>query len=139
MQLIRSLFKRDIKEFFTSFKKGDILSFLSSFFLLTIIYGSFVFVFNYVSEMYIGTNFGDLSNGLNRTRELLTICFGLVFVINVIMGVKKVYNVLVSAKDNDVLIYQPVNTGSIFIYKLLKVYISQIISTLFIVLPFTYV
>ncbi len=139
MQLIKSLFKRDIKEFFTSFKKGDILSFLSSFFLLAIIYGSFVFVFNYLSEMYVGTNFGDLANGLNRTTELLTIGFSLVFIVNVIMGVKKVYSVLVSAKDNDVLIYQPVNTGSIFIYKLLKVYISQFISTLFVVLPFTIV
>ena len=97
MQLIKSLFKRDIKEFFTSFKKGDILSFLSSFFLLAIIYGTFVFVFNYLSEMYVGTNFGDLANGLKRTTELLTIGFSLVFIVNVIMGVKKVYSVLVSA------------------------------------------
>ena len=139
MQLIKSLFKRDIKEFFTSFKKGDVLSFLSSFFLLAIIYGSFVFVFDYISEMYINTNFGDVANSASRTTELLTLCFSLVFIVNVVMGVKKVYSVLVNAKDNDVLIYQPVNTGEIFVYKLLKVYISQIISTLFFVLPTTIV
>ena len=96
-------------------------------------------MFDYISEMYVNTNFGDVANSASRTTELLTLCFSLVFIVNVVMGVKKIYSVLVNAKDNDVLIYQPVNTGEIFVYKLLKVYISQIISTLFFVLPATIV
>lgn len=109
----------------------------SSFLLLLIIYVSFIYVFDYLSEMYINTNFGDVSNSIFRVKELLTICFSLVFIVNVIVGVKKTYGILVRSKDNDVLIYQPVNAGSIFIYKLLNVYFSQLFSTLCFVLPLT--
>lgn len=136
MQHIKLLFKRDIIENLSSFKnKKDIIGFLSSCFLLLVIYGAFIYVFTHFAKMYISTDFGDVSARDTRVFEMLTICFGLIFLVNVIVGVKKMYSVLTNASDNSVLIYQPINTGSMFIYKLLKVYLSQFFSTLLIIIP----
>lgn len=136
MQHIKLLFKRDAIEGFSSFKKKkDLLGILSSFFLIMVIYGVFIYVFSHFVKMYIETDFGNSLARINRISELFTVCLGAVFVVNVIVGIKKIYTVLANSKDNDILIYQPISTGSIFVYKLLKVYISQILSTLFIIAP----
>jgi len=136
MQFVKLLFKRDFKEAFSSVKqKKDLIGLISSLLLIAVVYGVFVFVFNGFVKMYIKTNFGNPLNSASRVKELFTVCFGLVFIVNVIVGVKKIYNVLMDAKDNDVLIYMPIDSGSIFIYKLLKVYLSQVVSTVFVITP----
>lgn len=140
MKLIKLLFKRDLMENVSSLKKKtDIIGLFSSMLLILLVYGVFIYVFNNFAKMYIATDFGNSLLSVERVKEIFTIAFTLVFVVNVIVGVKKMYNVLTDVKDNDVLIYQPINTGSIFIYKLLKVYLSQIASTVFIVLPISIV
>jgi len=95
----------------------------------------FVYVFSSFAKVYLGTDFGDATSRVNRLTEFFTVCFGIVFIVNVIVGVKKMYNVFTNAKDTDVLIYQPVKTGSIFAYKLLKIYFSQVISSISIIVP----
>ena len=136
MQHIKLLFKRDFVEVFSSLKKKkDILGIFSSFILLMVIYGVFIYVFSNFAKMYMLTDFGDALARAYRLKELLTICFSVIFVINVIVGVKKISTVLSSTKDSDVLIYQPINSGSIFVYKLLKVYFSQILSTVLTIVP----
>ena len=137
MSYIKLLFKKDIIEGVSSFKKGkkDILGVISSLLLLTVLYSVFIFVFNHFAKMYVGTDFGNELARESRVMEILTMGFGIIFVVNVILGVRKIYNILVNGKDNDVLVYQPIDEGAIYIYKLLKVYFSQVISTLLITLP----
>ena len=136
MHHVKLLFKKDaIEKISRENRRKDLLGFFTSLILLIVIYGVFVYVFSKFAKIYLETDFGDVGSRVNRLYEFFTVCFSIVFIVNVIVGVKKMYSVLTNAKDTDVLIYQPVNTGSIFVYKLLKVYISQFISTLFIIVP----
>jgi ABC-2 type transport system permease protein len=136
MQHIKLLLKKDTIENVSSLKiKKDILGILTSLLLVVIIYGVFIYVFNNFAKLYVETDFGNVLEQATRVKELLTISFGAVFIVNVIVGVKKMYTVLTKGKEDDILIYQPINTGVVFIYKLLKVYISQVISTILITLP----
>lgn len=140
MRLVKLLFKRDILEEVSSLKKkADIIGMISSLLLILVVYAVFIYVFRNFANMYMNTVFGDYGLVIERIKEIFTISFSIVFIINVIVGIKKMYNVLTDVKDNDVLIYQPINTGSIFIYKLIKVYLSQVLSTAFIILPITIV
>lgn len=136
MQYIKLLFKRDFIESISSYKqKKDILGIISSFFLLSAIYGVFIYVFSHFAQIYIATDFGNVLLRNQRVEELFTICFGAIFIINVVVGIKKLIFVLNSTKDSDILIYQPIGAGSIFVYKLLKVYFSQIFSTILTIVP----
>ena len=136
MDIIKLLFKRDINESFSSFKgKKDVVGIFSSLFLLTVIYGVFIFVFSHFAKIYVGTDFGVELARLDRVREFFILAFLVVFLINVIVGVRRFCTVLTDIKDNDILIYQPINSGSVFIYKLIKVYLSQVISTMLSVIP----
>lgn len=136
MQHIKLLLKKDTIENVSSFKvKKDILGILTSLLLIVVIYGVFIYVFNNFAKLYVETDFGDVLAQASRVKELLTISFGAVFIVNVVVGVKKMYTVLTKGKEDDILIYQPINTGVVFIYKLLKVYLSQVISTILITLP----
>lgn len=136
MQSIKLLFKKDAIENSSSLKvKKDILGIITSMLLIVCVYGVFIYVFNNFAKIYIGTNFGNELNAIYRIEELLTVSFGVVFLVNVFVGVKKIHTMLTNGKEDDILIYQPINTGTIFMYKLLKVYLSQLLSTVLIILP----
>ena len=142
MRNIRLLFKKDLIEFLSSFKQGkikDVVGMISTLGIVAIVYGFFVYVFGSFAKTYVMTDFGDILAQKDRIIELMTIGFTLILFVNVLMGVKKIHNVLVDGKDNDVLVYQPISTGNIFIYKLLKIYFAQVISTILITLPITIV
>lgn len=140
MHHVKLLFKRDaIESIYGHKQKKDLLGFFASIFLLVVIYGVFVYVFSHFARLYIGTDFGNASARYDRLSEFLTLCFGGVFILNVIIGVKKLYSIITNSKDTNILIFQPIETGSIYMYKLLKVYISQLISSLFIITPISIV
>lgn len=138
MQYIKLLFKKDKIENISSLKvKKDILGVLTSLLLIVSIYGVFIYVFNNLAKIYIGTDFGDYSNQIERVKELLTISFGVVILVNIVVGIKKISTMITNGKEDNIFIYQPIDTGTLFAYKLLKVYLSQLCSTLLIILPIT--
>ena len=141
MKKIYLLFKKDFIESLASFRveKKDILGFISSSVLMALIYGVFIFVFNNFAKMYIETDFQNPILRNARVEEILIIGIMLVFVVNVILGVRKIHSVISNNKDNDVLIHQPIDVRQIFLYKLLKIYFSQVSSTLLIILPLSVV
>lgn len=140
MHHVKLLLKRDaIESIYGNKQKKDLLGFFSSVFLLIVIYGVFVYVFSHFARLYIETDFGNASARYDRLLEFLTLCFSGVFILNVIIGVKKLYSIITNSKDTNILIFQPIETGSIYMYKLLKVYISQLISSLFIITPISIV
>lgn len=142
MRNIKLLFKKDWIEFVSAFKQGkvkDVIGMFSSLCIVGIVYGFFVYVFGSFAKSYVATDFGNVILQKDRIIELMTLGFTLILFVNVLMGVKKIYGLLVDGKDNDVLVHQPIGTGEIYIYKLLKIYISQLLSTILITLPITIV
>ncbi len=138
MNKISLLFKKDFLEFSSNFKKGktkDILEILSSFFLLSIVFVFLIYVFGHFAKNYVSVDFGDVFARSERVKELMTISFSVIIIANVLIVIKKIYNTLVDNKDNDVFVYQPISSGQIYVYKLLKIYFSSLVSTFLIALP----
>lgn len=140
MRQINLLFKKDRIEKSSELKnKKDLLGVFTSLLITGIIYAVFIYVFTNFAKVYIDTDFGNIDNQISRVKELLIIGFSLIFIVNVVIGVKKIKAVLTRGKEDDILIYQPINTGIVFIYKLLKIYLSQLLSTIFMILPMSIV
>lgn len=138
MNKVLILFKKDFTERFLSiFKrnKKDILGYISTILLILILYGTFIYVYYKFTKMYITKTFDDPSNEIRRLFEILTITYGGIIVINVLLGVKKIYTTTMSTKDMEVLMVHPISSKSIFLYKLIKIYLSQIASTAIIIIP----
>lgn len=138
MNKIRLLFKKDFLEFSSNFKKGktkDFLELLSSIFLLSVVFVFLIYVFRHFSKSYVATDFGNVLARSERIKEIMTISFTIIIIANILIGIKRIYSTLVDSKDNDILIYQPISSGQIYVYKLLKIYFSSITSTFLIALP----
>lgn len=139
MKNIGYLFKKDFLSFGSAFRKKNkkygTLNALSGLLLTGIIFATFVFVFKEFASMYASCVFGDASAEYSRVRELLVIAYSAVFLIDIVVGVKSIYDAISSSKDMDVLIYQPIDAREIFVYKFIKIYFSQLISSLLSVLP----
>lgn len=141
LKKLKLLFKKDFSEWQASSfketgKRRDWLGFVSSSLLIAFIYGVFIYVFHSFAKMYLSNVFDDVAiDTYKRTSEILTISIALVFVINVINGVRKVFAEVSNSKDMNVLICQPIGAGQIFLYKYIRIYLSQVITTLFIIVP----
>lgn len=138
---LKLLFKKDMMEWQSSSfketgKRRDWLGFVSSLVLIAFIYGVFIYVFHSFAKMYLSNVYEDVVGDLyNRTSELLTLSIALVFIVNVINGVRKMFTAISNSKDINVLICQPIGAGQIFLYKYLRIYLSQVITTLFVMVP----
>lgn len=136
MKYVGLLFWKDFIELKASLKeKKDYKGFISSFLLVLIVYGVFIFVFNAFAQMYTQTDFGDITNRVYRVKELFTLGFTAIFIVNVIVGVKRLTGQLMDSRNNNIWVYQPISAGALFLYKLIRVYASQVVSTLCIILP----
>lgn len=134
------LFKKDLSQsVLSTFKRKhgerDLFGIIATFLLLLVLYGTFIFVFNGFAKSYLSAIFED-SNAVNaRTYELLTMVFSVVLIINILVGIKNIHSALLESKDVEVLLCQPISSGELFAYKLIKIYFSQIISSLLVLIP----
>ena len=138
MKKVLILFKKDFIENVLAIfkkKKKDIFGYISILFLILILYGTFIYVYYQFTKMYINKTFDDPANEVKRLFEILTITYGGVILINVLLGIKKIYTTTMSTKDMEVLMVNPISSKSIFLYKLIKIYLSQIASTAIIIIP----
>jgi hypothetical protein len=141
MKKLLLLFKKDAIDKKLAFRRDkqnrDIIGHISSLILLTIIYGVFVYVFRAFAAMYLNTTFTDPTAGRDRVYELITFVYCIVFAINVCVGVKKIYGSISESKDCDVLMCQPISARTIFMYKLINIYRTQLMSSFLSLLPVT--
>lgn len=133
------LFKKDLAEQVSLFKqrgvRKDIVGAISSMLLLALVYGTFIYVFAEIAKIYVDLTFADQSASFSRVWELTTVVYAVVFVVNIIVGVTKIYSSIATDKDIDVLICQPISMWTIFFYKLIKIYFSQVVSSAFVLVP----
>lgn len=145
MNKLLILFRKDIKEYVSNNfkeqgKKKDIMGFVSSLVLIAFIYGVFIYVFKAFGEMYLSNVYDNVSvDTVNRLGELLTFVFGITLIVNVVNGARKIFSSISDSKDINVLICQPISSGVIFVHRFIKIYLSQVLTTLFILLPISIV
>ena len=103
MKYVGLLFWKDFIELKASLKeKKDYKGFISSLLLVLIVYGVFIFVFNAFAQMYTQTDFGDVANRVYRVKELFTLVFTAIFIVNVIVGVKRLTGQLMDSRNNNI-------------------------------------
>ncbi len=133
------LFKKDLAENTAIFKqrgvRKDVVGSISSLLLLALVYGTFIYVFYELAKMYVDLTFAVTNAHKDRVLELTTIVYAIVFVINIVVGVGKIYSSIATDKDSDVLICQPISVWTLFFYKLIKIYFSQVVSSALVLVP----
>ena len=133
------LFKKDFTERMSQFKqrgiRKDIVGTISSLVLLALVYGTFIYVFAEMAKIYVELTFADTSAAHNRVLELTTVVYAIVFIINIVVGMTKIHSSIAGDKDVDVLICQPISMWTIFFYKLIKIYFSQVASSALVLVP----
>lgn len=133
------LFKKDAIERGSWFRrkdaKKDFLGLVSSVLLLLVIFSTVIYVFASFCRMYVGFTFEQPSQRELRVAELLTAVFAFVFILNLVVGVRKIHSSICDSKDVDVLISQPISAWSLFFYKLVKIYFSQVVSSALVLIP----
>lgn len=139
MKTVLLLLKKDrqifLSENFNGKRRHDVFGALSTIILLALLYGTFIYVFYHFARFYMSATFEVQGAERARAFELTTFVYAAMLLINIFVGVKQIYSALVSSNDCDVLIYQPISQQHLFLYKLIKIYIGQIVSTLLILLP----
>ncbi len=141
MNAVLLLLKKDYRERYSSvFKRDkahkDLFGVISTFILLAILYATFVFVFSRFASSYLGAVFGEPdTEGVKRVYELSAMVYVAVLILNTLVGVKKIQTSLSDGKDAEVLLCQPISATQLFIYKLLKIYFAQILSTALVLIP----
>ncbi len=139
MKTVLLLLKKDrqifLSENFNGKRRHDVFGALSTIILLALLYGTFIYVFYHFARFYMSATFEVQGAERARAFELTTFVYAAMLLINIFVGVKQIYSALVSSNDCDVLIYQPISQQHLFLYKLIKIYIGQIVSTLLVLLP----
>lgn len=139
MKTVLLLLKKDrqifLSENFNGKRRHDVFGALSTIILLALLYGTFIYVFYHFARFYMSATFEVQGAERARAFELTTFVYAAMLLINIFVGVKQIYSALVSSNDCDVLIYQPISQQHLFLYKLIKIYLGQIVSTLLVLLP----
>lgn len=139
MKTVLLLLKKDrqifLSENFNGKRRHDVFGALSTIILLALLYGTFIYVFYHFARFYMSATFEVQGAERARAFELTTFVYAAMLLINIFVGIKQIYSALVSSNDCDVLIYQPISQQHLFLYKLIKIYIGQIVSTLLVLLP----
>lgn len=139
MKTILLLFKKDRTEFLSSYRgdkqKRDVFGVISSVFIIALLYGTFIYVFNNFASSYLKKTFGDPSAQTTRLRELMTMVYFVSVAVGIIIALKNLYSALETSEDFKVFMCQPIPTGMVLIYKLIKTYVSAVISSAVILLP----
>lgn len=131
------LYKKDILEIKNRFKTkqsgygkfGYFLYFL--FMSLLLVSGLVLYIA--LSKGYVNNN---PNNILQRQRELLTITFEVVLIINIFSAVKNIYKKIVSNNDMEKYNILPIKERTLLIYKLTSIVFRQFVSSFLTVLPF---
>lgn len=132
------LLKKQFQEWFYFFKKRgkklDWLGLITSVILTALLVTVFLLVFitfirTYTKVSYQGDGF------LERQHEILTITYSLILFFNIISGVRSIENNISSAVDLEVLIGLPIGSQTLFLSKIVGIFLNQLFNSLLFILP----
>ena len=87
------------------------------------------FIRTYTKVSYQGDGF------LERQHEILTITYSLILFFNIISGVRSIENNISSAVDLEVLIGLPIGSQTLFLSKIVGIFLNQLFNSLLFILP----
>ena len=139
MRTLFVLLKKDflcaISAFRQKGRRRDLAGWISTTVLMLGIFAVFIYFYDKFAQNYRTIVFGSPAAEADRVYELITYAIGAVLLLQIVIGVRKIYLSLTDVSDYHVLISQPIRLHSMYLYKLLRIYLTQLFSALLILLP----
>lgn len=132
------LVKRDYKEKISNVKSAKlsaIFSTIFSYLLIAIFLGIFIYVYYSLSQIYLNVKVNGEINTIVRSKELLSLTYLFIVILNIFFAVKNIYDKLIIANDLQILITLPIKNSEVILYKIFKVVISQFLTSFVTILP----
>lgn len=129
MAKVRALLRKDGQEKRSAFKTGnfDIVGFILKVAIACTIVALFVVFFGKFTGVYLAVKTDGVTNVTARTTELLTILYSAVILGMVIGGIGRIGRELFTADDMKLYAAMPLNAKTLFVAKLINIYLSQLI------------
>lgn len=135
------LLKKDIKSMFSIKgrfnKKTDYLGIFISVFLTLAIVAVVVLVYREFLLTYTEIKEYGKWEPLLRLKEIMTVTYTVIIIINVFAGIRKINREILAGSDIVVLVRLPIKPESIFLSKLTTLFISQVLITAVTLIPLT--
>ncbi|MBE5746464.1 MAG: hypothetical protein E7359_04195 [Clostridiales bacterium] len=136
MNKLLLLLNRDYKEKISNIKSAkSILSTVFSFVFVALFLGIFIYVYYNLSVMFLNIKLNGEINILERSRQLLSITYLFIIIVNVFFAVKNIYDQLITKNDLQILITLPLKNKDIILYKSFKVIANQLLTSFVTILP----
>ncbi len=136
-RLVRALLKKGNTERANAFKKGnfDAIGFIVRLVLAGILLAAFIVFYGKFADMYLGIRTDGVSNRPERLFELLSVSYAVVLLLMVMGGVTQLISSLFAADDVKLYAAMPVGAKTLFLSRLVAVYIRQLTYAAVTVLP----
>lgn len=135
--LVKSLLKKHLTEYSNGFKKGnfDVVGFIMKLVLVGAFIAIFVIFYGRFAEIYMAIRMNGVADSSARLTELLTITYTVILIFMTVGGVSKISRVIFGADDIKIFAAMPVGAKSLYIAKLIVIYLGQVVFALLTVIP----
>lgn len=137
--MLRILLRKQLEERFSVFKRNkkdlDAVSIIITVLLVIAIVAAVLFVFVRFLKMYCGITIDGVMDVRARQFEVLAVVYLGIFVANVLSGVREINKVVFESNDLAVMTTLPISANTLFLSKLITIYIRQSVNTAITVLP----
>ena len=136
-RLLGALLKKNRRENTSSFRKGnfDAVGFVMRLLLAGAFIAIFVIFFGKFVDMYLGIKLNNVSDAEERLYELLTLVYGAVLLAMILSGISQINQALFSADDMRVIAALPIGANTLYLSKIILIYLGQLVVACFTVLP----
>lgn len=129
LRLIKVLLKKQSTEFRNRIKsqKNDVLGVLLKILIFSGFVAVFASIFDRFSDVYLNVKIYGETNYGQRAQEMLTILYGIIFVILIVSGVVQIDKSLFRGDENLLFSAMPITDISLYFSRIISVYIRQLL------------
>ena len=130
--LLGALLRKNRQERAAAFKKGNFnaVGFIFRVLLTLVLIAVFVIFFGEFLEIYLKVETGGAADTSARLYEVLTIVYAAVLIAMIVGAISQINRALFSADDIKIMSALPVGAKTLYVSKLITIYLSQLVFAL---------
>lgn len=136
-RVLGALLKKQRQERAVAFRKGnfDVVGFTLRIVLVLALIAVFVIFFGKFLDIYLAIRFGGVSDPNARLFELLSIVYSVILIAMIVNGISQINRALFAADDMKILSALPIGARTLYVSKLISIYLGQVLFSAVAVLP----
>ncbi len=126
---VGALLRKQFEERASAYRKGnfDVFGFLLRWFLIAVFLAVFIVFFGRFTVTYLSVKTGGVTVERTRLYELLAMTYTVILLFLVIGGISQINRRLFDADDIKLLMGMPVGAKTVFVAKLVSIYLGQLV------------